>query len=135
KRWIYDQYHSWWHGDDRSSPSWVSRVRGQFPDQATNSLFKLLWLERARARVLSTSSNQDLRLIAGVDVGGGQAETVVYLCEVGRGVNRILKMGAWRAEDTRGEVVAFLAPYREQLTLVRVDGIGVGHNFGFHLRD
>jgi hypothetical protein len=34
KRWVYDQYRSWWHGDERSSPSWVSRVRGQFPDQA-----------------------------------------------------------------------------------------------------
>jgi len=43
KRWVYDQYHSWWHVDDRSSPSWVSRVRGQFPDQALNSLLKLSW--------------------------------------------------------------------------------------------
>jgi len=135
KRWVYDQYHSWWHGDERSSPSWVSRVRGQFPDQATNSLFKLLWLERARARAWSTPGNQDLRLVAGVDVGGGQAETVVYLCEVAHGINRIIRMGAWRGQDTRGEVVKFLAPCRERLTLVRVDGIGIGHNFGLHLRD
>jgi hypothetical protein len=134
KRWVYDQHHAWWHGDPRSSPSWVSRVRGQFPDQAINSLFKLLWLERARTHMLSTGKNE-LRLVAGVDVGGGRAETVVYLCEVGRGINRILKMGAWRAEDTRGEVVAFLAPHRERLTLVRVDAIGIGHNFGLHLRD
>jgi phage terminase large subunit len=136
KRWIHDQYMSWWHGDERSSPSWMSRVRGQFPDQALNSLFKLLWLERARARTLSNAaSHRDLRLVAGVDVGGRQAETVVYVCEVGPGINRILKMGAWRGQDTRGEVVAFLAPYRGRLTLVRVDGIGIGHNFGLHLRD
>jgi hypothetical protein len=31
--------------------------------------------------------------------------------------------------------VAFLAPHRERLTLVRVDAIGIGHNFGLHLRD
>jgi phage terminase large subunit len=136
KRWIHDQYMSWWHGDERSSPSWVSRVRGQFPDQALNSLFKLLWLERARGCTLSNAAaHRDLRLVAGVDVGGGQAETVVYLCEVGPGINRILKMGAWRGQDTRGEVVALLAPYRERLTLVRVDAIGIGHNFGLHLRD
>jgi phage terminase large subunit len=30
KRWVYDQYESWWHGDDRSSPSWVSRVQVNF---------------------------------------------------------------------------------------------------------
>jgi hypothetical protein len=135
KRWVRDQYHTWWHGDDRSSPSWVSRVRGQFPDQASNSLFKLLWLERARARALSAATHNNLRLVAGVDVGGGQAETVVHLCEVAHGINRIINLGAWRGEDTRGQVVAFLAPYRDRLTLVRVDSIGIGHNFALHLRD
>jgi hypothetical protein len=44
-------------------------------------------------------------------------------------------MGAWRGEDTRGEVVRFHAPYRNRLTIVRVDAIGIGHNFGLHLRD
>jgi hypothetical protein len=44
-------------------------------------------------------------------------------------------MGAWRGENTRGEVVRFLAPYRKHLTNVRVDDIGIGHNFGLHLRD
>jgi hypothetical protein len=46
-RWIFDQYRVWWHGDERSSPNWMSRVRGQFPDQAQNALIKLVWLERA----------------------------------------------------------------------------------------
>jgi hypothetical protein len=50
KRWVYDQHKMWWHGDERSSSSWVSRVRGQFPDQAQNALIKLLWLERAQER-------------------------------------------------------------------------------------
>jgi hypothetical protein len=44
-------------------------------------------------------------------------------------------MGAWRGQDTRGEVVRFLAPYRSRLTTVRVDAIGIGHTFGLHLRD
>jgi hypothetical protein len=44
-------------------------------------------------------------------------------------------MGAWRGEDTRGQVVNFLNEFRACLSLVRVDAIGVGHHFGLHLRD
>ena len=44
-------------------------------------------------------------------------------------------MGAWRSQDTRGQVVAFLRPYRNRLIQVRVDADGIGHNFGLHLQD
>jgi hypothetical protein len=44
-------------------------------------------------------------------------------------------MGAWRGEDTRGQVVGFLNEFRTRLSMVRVDSIGIGHNFGLHLRD
>jgi phage terminase large subunit len=136
RRWVYDQYRVWWLGDERSSPNWMSRVRGQFPDQAKNALIKLAWLERALERASKNPVEDDApSLIAGVDVGGGEAETVVYLCASKLGQHKIIKMGAWRGEDTRGEVVRFLAPYRSRLTTVRVDGIGIGHNFGLHLRD
>ena len=132
RRWVYDQHKAWWHGDERSSPNWMSRVRGQFPDQAQNALIKLAWLERALERSLANPVEDDApSLIAGVDVGGGEAETVVYLCASKPGQHKIIKMGAWRAEDTRGEVVRFLAPYRSRLTTVRVDDIGIGRNFGF----
>jgi phage terminase large subunit len=136
RRWVYDQHKAWWHGDERSSPNWMSRVRGQFPDQAQNALIKLAWLERALERAsLNPVADDAPSLIAGVDVGGGQAETVVYLCASKPGQHQIINMGAWRGEDTRGEVVRFLAPYRSRLTTVRVDDIGIGHNFGLHLRD
>jgi hypothetical protein len=135
KRWVYDQYSVWWHGDERSSPVWMSRVRGQFPDQAEDALIKLHWLERAKRRaeeapVRDTGGRQ----IAGVDVGIGEAETVVYLCELSKPNSKVLKFGAWRGQDTRGQVVAFLKPYRDRLTQVRVDADGVGHNFGLPAR-
>jgi hypothetical protein len=136
RRWVYDQHKVWWHGDERSSPNWVSRVRGRFPDQSQYALIKLAWLERALERASKNPVEDDApSLIAGVDVGGGEAETVVYLCASKQGQHKIIKMGAWRGEDTRGEVVRFLAPYRDHLTSVRVDDIGIGHNFGLHLRD
>ena len=136
KRWVYDQYFAWWHGDEQSSPVWMARVRGQFPDQAEDALIKLGWLERAQERALRDPvEDSGRRFVAGVDVGGGAAETVVFVCESKGRTHRIIKMGAWRAEDTRGLVVRFLAPYRNRLTSVRVDGTSIGHNFGLHLRD
>jgi len=114
----------------------MSRVRGQFPDQAEDALIRRRWLERAKERVLKNPVIDGGRpVVAGVDVGGGQAETVVFLCDIRGNRRRVIKMGAWRADDTRGQVVQFLAPYRNRLKSVVVDGTGIGHNFGFHLRD
>jgi phage terminase large subunit len=136
RRWVYDQRQVWWHGDERSSPVWMSRVRGQFPDQAENAIVKLAWLERARERARRNPvEDTGSPLIAGVDVGGGEAETVVCLVELSKPNPKVLKFEAWRGQDTRGQVVAFLRPYRDRLIQVRVDADGDGHNFGLHLRD
>jgi hypothetical protein len=137
KRWVYDQYFAWWHGSEGSSPNWLSRVLARFPDQAQNALFKMIWLERAKRNALQSpiSDSGAGPLVAGVDVGGGQAETVAYVCECKHDRRRIIRMGAWRGEDTRGQVVNFLNEYRSRLSIVRVDAIGIGHNFGLHLRD
>ena len=125
----------WWHDDEASSPQWQSRVRGQFPDQSEDALIKLSWLESAQHRAESAPvRDTGGRLVAGVDVGGGEAETVVCLCELGQPDPKIIKFGAWRSQDTRGQVVAFLNPYRDRLSLVRVDADGIGHNFALHLR-
>ena len=139
RRWVRDQYVDWWHGDEASSPSWMSLVRGEFPSQANNALCKLAWLERCKERqrqsdgTYAPAKDTGGRLIAGVDVGGGVAETVAYLCETGP-KKKILAMGAWRAEDTTDDVARFLDPYLKRLTGVRVDADGIGHNFGIYLR-
>lgn len=137
RRWVYEQYLAWWHGNESSSPNWLSRVLARFPDQAQNALFRMKWLERARQRALQNPSADTASgpLVAGVDVGGGEAETVVYVAESNGDCWKIIRMGAWRAEDTRGQVVSFLHEFRARLSLVRVDSIGIGHNFGLHLRD
>jgi len=137
RRWVYDQRQSWWHGDEGSSPNWLSRVLAQFPEQAQNALIKLNWLERAKRRALERPVVDDgsRPLVAGVDVGAGESETVVYVCECTHERRRIIAMGAFRGLDTRGQVVNFLNQFRPRLSNVRVDDIGVGHNFGLHLRD
>jgi len=134
RRWVRDQYLAWWHGDEASSPSWMSRVRGEFPSQASNALFKLRWLERSKERHLKQPTvDSGGKLVAGIDVGGGAAETVVYLCELSGG-KKILRYGAWRAADTLDLVARFLDPVIKRLTTVRVDAIGIGYNFGLYLR-
>jgi len=98
----------------------------------------MIWLERAKQRAVETppaSSPTNGPLFAGVDVGGGQAETVIYVCEFNEGRSRIVGMGAWRDQDTRGHAVRFLNGFRSRLCVVRVDAIGIGHNFGLHLRN
>jgi len=137
RRWVFEQYLAWWHGNEGSSPNWLSRVLARFPDQAQNALFRMRWLERARQRALQngTTGTGLGSLLAGVDVGGGEAETVVYVAESNGDCWKIVRMGAWRGEDTRGQVVGFLNEFRTRLSVVRVDSIGIGHNFGLHLRD
>jgi hypothetical protein len=136
KRWVYDQYFAWWHGSDSNSPNWLSRVLARFPDQAQNALINMIWLERAKRNALRNpiSDSGAGPLVAGVDVGGGQSETVAYVCECKHDRRKIIAMGAWRHEDTRGQVVKFLNEYRSRLSIVRVDAIGIGHNFGLNLR-
>lgn len=137
KRWVYDQHLAWWHGTESSSPQWMSRVRAQFPDQSQNSLIKLRWLERARQREQNChyADAGSSPLVAGVDVGGGEAETAVYICDCRYERTTIIDMRAWRGEDTRGQVVEFLNTYRRRLSVVRVDSIGIGFNFAKHLQD
>jgi len=137
RRWVFEQYLAWWHGNEGSSPNWLSRVLARFPDQAENALFRMRWLERARQRALQNPITDagSGPLVAGVDVGGGEAETVVYVCESNGDCWKIVRMGAWRGEDTRGQVVSFLNEFRPRISIVRVDSVGIGHNFGLHLRD
>ena len=137
KRWVYDQYQSWWRGDEASSPHWMSRVLAEFPAQAEDALFRMIWLERAKQRTVESpiaNGPTNLPLFAGVDVGGGQAETVIYVCEFREGRIGIVGMDAWRGQDTRGQAVRFLSQFRSRLCLVNVDSIGIGHNFALHLR-
>src|SRR6185437_12484584 len=137
RRWVFEQYQAWWHGNESSSPQWLSRVLARFPDQSEQALFKLKWLERARERTLQNPITDagSGPLVAGVDVGGGESETVVYVCEFKSGHPKIIRMGAWRGEDTRGQVVSLLNEFRPRLSIVRVDAVGIGHNFALHLQD
>lgn len=132
--WVYEQY--WKYGEE--SPFWQARVRGQFPTQSDDALYPLLWLERARGIRDLPSIGSGYRgpvqeLIVGIDVAcsDGGDETAVTV----RAGNQILIQQAWSKFDPRGEVAAFLAPFKDRIRIVNVDANTVGHYFALHLVD
>lgn len=127
RRWVRDRYHEW--GEDH--PLWQSRVRGRFPLQADDALLSLAWLEAAGAR--PAVYDPDLPVQAGVDVAGpGDDETVLCIRQGGT----ILGITPWATADSRGAVVAALAPWKGRgLDAVMVDVAGLGHYFALALED
>jgi len=125
RRWVYDAF--WKYGEH--SPFWQSRVLGEFPEQSEDALIPLAWLERAREpRPVSAAEPMS----AGIDVAeGGEAETVVYI----RQGPRIVACGNWRLRDPRGEVAAFLAPYKGRIEELNIDSAGLGGYFAEHFDD
>jgi phage terminase large subunit len=126
RRWVYEKYWTW----GEKSALWQARVRGQFPEQAEDSLFSLAWLEAAKNR--PGADDPKVKLAVGIDVGGpGEDETVVTI----RGGGSILVQKTWPQQDPRGEVAAFLAPYRRRIDEVNIDSAGIGHYFAKHFED
>lgn len=126
RRYVREKFDEWGPGH----PMWESRVLGMFPQQATNAMFPLVWIEGARNR--EAPDHPQLEVEAGIDVAGpGKDETVVAV----RCGNAIVGMHATKEPDPRGSVVAFLTPFASRLRRVRVDVTGIGWNFYLHLRD
>ena len=116
--------------DELQDPLWQSKVRGQFPTQAEDSLIWLAWIEQARAR--ERPDEPDGFFTAGVDpAAGGDNETAVQIVE---GFH-LTERASWRKKDPRGDVVAFLNKFKPRLREVRVDVDGVGYYFAKHLKD
>lgn len=126
RRWVVEKYREW----TEQSPLWQSKVRGQFPTQSEDSLLWLAWLEAAKARGTQPAETDSLE--AGLDVAGpGEDETVLTV----RHGPRILHQRGWANPDPRGDVLAELAPFSEQLKRLKVDSIGQGYYFARHLED
>jgi phage terminase large subunit len=123
RRWVKEKYYEWGPGH----ALWESRVLGNFPMQSEDALLNLTWLEYAKLR-----TEGDGELCAGIDVAGpGEDETV--LC-VRRGP-KIVLLRAWAKHDPRGDVLAALYPYKDQLKIVNVDSVGIGFYMAQHLKD
>jgi hypothetical protein len=123
RRWVREKYDEW----GPCNPLWQARVLGEFPVQSEDALFSLAWLEAAKNR-----EGGDGPVVGGLDVAGpGSAETV--LC-VRRGP-RVVLLKAWPNPDPRGEVIAALNPFKNEIKTLNVDTVGIGHGMARHLSD
>jgi phage terminase large subunit len=124
--WVYEKLWTW----GEASPAWQARVLGQFPLQGEDALFSLAWLEAAKKRALPPDAGLPLQV--GIDVAGpGDAETVVVI----RSGPAIVAQQTWSKRDPRGEVVAFLEPYRARIDEINIDSVGIGQYFASHFED
>ena len=119
-RWVWERKEDW--GED--SPLYQSRVLGRFPDQATDALIRLSWIDAAVARHKQPAAESEAPIEAGADVARfGDCESV--LC-IRRGP-RVLYLEAWRKADlsvTRAKLVQ--ACYDFNIEVLRVDAAGMG---------
>jgi phage terminase large subunit len=115
-------------GED--SAFWQSRIRGQFPAQSEDSLLSLAWLEAAAKREYQPRDTDEWE--AAIDVAGpGEDETVAGV----RCGPLLVAMHGWAGADPRGDVLAWLEPWRERLKRVKVDSAGLGYYFARHLEE
>lgn len=134
RRWVKEIFEEW----GPHHPYWESRVLGEFPRQSESALISLAWLEAAKYRGMRLSTGEDkidlkgVRPRAGLDVAGPGEDKTVLIVRVGPKV--VLKR-SWVQEDPRGEVIAALAPYQEDLEMFNIDSIGVGWGIYLHMKD
>ncbi len=127
RRWVKEKIEEW--GVDHSL--FESRVLGQFPSQSEDALLSLAWLEAAKARPVSRSSN---KLRAGLDVAGPGEDDCVLCIRDGPG---IVDLTAWPDADPRGQIVAKLNEFggAKAFEKINVDSAGIGYYVAKHLRD
>ena len=126
RRFVLEKYGEW----GLASPLWASKVRGQFPDQAADSLISLAWIETAKRSEAEPAADDEWA--AGIDVAGpGEDETVLGI----RHGIRLVEQHAWAEQDPRGKVLEKLDPYQGRLKTINVDSIGQGYYFAKHLED
>lgn len=115
------------------SPLWVSKVEGQFPDDAADGTIPWSWLQACQNEGLGGDLRVPVEL--GVDVGGSDNgdESVVW-CRRGRHVEEGERWSVRSADSERVVDLVIDAIRLTGATSVKVDAIGVGHGVVGSLR-
>ena len=116
--WVEDKRKRW--GED--NPLWISKVRGEFPEDTEDSLIAPAWIRKAVAKTITPESGAPSAL--GVDVARfGSAETVIYRRHGGK-ARLHWAGGKTSTTKTTGQVTKAM---RETGSMVaNIDGVGVG---------
>ena len=148
RRWVREMYYKW----GPTNPRFRSRVLGEFPNQADDTVFRLDWIERAGKPIEDEDFTRDLQreigsgrafIQVGLDIAGpGEDETVCY-ARIGP---YVIAFEAWSKADAFEDVLRFLgklkADYRGLEIVIMADVVGVGYHFatqiakhGFDVRE
>jgi hypothetical protein len=115
-KWVEDKKRDW----GETSPMFISKVLGEFPENTTDGLISIKWIREAQERALPPSGPIEI----GVDVGGGNNANVIY---VRRGPV-VRQFHRDKNPDTMVTLENTLRALRETgASVAKVDYIGIGH--------
>lgn len=120
--WVEERKKRW----GTASPTYISKVLGQFPDIGEDTLIAPKYIREAQERDLSVAARKD-RGQYGVDVARfGSNRTVGYRCRAGR-VRKIFDEGKTATTKTAGLVTDQVGKHHGGVpTVIDADGIGGG---------
>lgn len=125
--WVADRYDKW----GPTSPMYLSRVLGEFPQSATDALIPLAWVEAAQRRWETEPAGEPV-VLAGDIARFGSDESVAIL----RRGRRAELLWTTTQEDTMQTAGRFTASMRKHEPAVTVvDEIGVGAGVVDRLRE
>ncbi|MFI7448089.1 hypothetical protein ACIBQX_11375 [Nonomuraea sp. NPDC049714] len=114
--WVEDKRKRW----GETSPRYVSKVLGDFPEVGDDTLISPRWIEAARQRTLEPGPVN----VLGVDVARFGSDRSI-LCLARGPIARIIgDFSHARTTETTGKVIA--AKREHHVQEIRVDGVGVG---------
>ena len=105
------------------SPVYIAKVRGQFPDDATDGVVPLSWVRQCQHLDTAWTPEQLLPVELGVDVGAGGDETVIRE-RTGAVAGRTWRKRTPDWADACAQVLQALDV--TQATAVKIDTIGIG---------
>lgn len=105
------------------SVAWTWMVRGDFPQQSSDSLILAKWVERARA---PREIKEDEPVEVGIDVAAGGDDEHVVCWRRGHLVCGLESMRGGTPDTIRDWTIARLREIEPRPTVVKVDAIGVG---------
>ena len=116
--WVSQRYKRW----GRESPLYHSRVKGQFPQQGTDSLIPLAWVQAAMERSLDPGEPVEL----GIDVARYGPDETVFLLRQGpvARMKKVIPMGD--TMETTGQTIKMMAETGAVVAKIDADGLGAG---------
>ncbi|MFI6296844.1 hypothetical protein ACIBEJ_35005 [Nonomuraea sp. NPDC050790] len=114
--WVDDKRRRW----GESSPRYVSKVLGEFPEVGDDTLISPRWIEAAQQRALPPGPVN----VLGVDVARFGSDRSVFCLARGSVARVVGDYSHARTTETTGKVIA--AKREHHVHEIRVDGVGVG---------